>query len=274
VDEIGSHQGAFDSGRVEYRRRHPMPVGRKRVLIASGDDDLRRWLHGQLGQTGEYLTIEACACDQALHFVESELLDAALVDLDMPESGGHELCRLLRRRSPTISIILLSTTRRSDGEEILAFEAGANDFLAGSFAADVLLARLRARFRDFEQTTSAVFEIGPYRFVPAKRLLIDRETRRRVQLTSKEAGVLRYLSQHPGESVSADQLLRQVWNANDDRAIKIHTVKAHVSKLRRKIERNAEKPEILVTRADGYSLASSGLSMSSGGGQSPPLARA
>lgn len=249
---IGVPHRVSNSNRATYQHWHRPPVRGKRILIASSSDDLRNWLCAQFSLTGVYSVVEACACDQALHRVESALLDAMLVDVDLPELGGHEFCRLMRRHCLPIPIILLSRRVRTDSEEILGFEAGANDFLAGTFTVGLLLARLRARFRDFQQTDAAIFEIGPYRFEPAKRLLIDSENQRRMHLTAKEVRVLNFLCRRPGNFATRETLLREAWIIDAD--INTHTVETHIYRLRQKIERQPEEPKILITKAGGYRL--------------------
>lgn len=244
-----------DSNRAAHRHLHPPPVGSKRILVAQPDKDYRAWLGTQLALVGEFIVIEADSCEKALGLAGSETADAMVVDIDLPELGGHEFCRLVRRYSLPVPIILLSRREWSDAEEILSLDAGANDFLAGTFTLSVLLARLRARFRDFEQAEAAAVGIGPYRFEPAKRLLTDSETQRRVRLTSKEAGILKYLYRRAGTFTSREALLREVWSVDVGRGINTHTVEATIYRLRQKIERHPQKPAILITEAGGYRLA-------------------
>lgn len=267
MEGSGSPSRIANPNRAAYRHWHPPPTRGKRVLIASGNDDLRRWLCSQFSLTGEYLTVEADACDQALHLAGFEPVDAMLVDIDLPEMGGHEFCRLVRRHNLLIPIILLSKREHSESEEILGFEAGANDFLAEPFALGVLLARLRGHLHDFEQMEAVIFKVGPYRFEPAKRLLANEETQSGVRLTSKETDVLKYLCRRAGTVVRGEVLLCEVWAIDVNLGIKTHRVETMIHRLRRKIERHPQRPEILITDGDGYRLAANDVPAGSGGRQ-------
>ncbi len=99
------------------------------------------------------------------------------------------------------------------------------------------------------------FAIGPYVFEAQEKLLRPEETTlegAEIPLTDKEVDILVFLSRHANTPVSRDALLKQVWRYQD--GVDTHTLETHIYRLRQKMEKSAEAPEILVTRDEGYVL--------------------
>lgn len=116
----------------------------------------------------------------------------------------------------------------------------------------VLLARMRAQIRQFEQSEDAVFRMGPYTFRPSQKVLVDEERgSQKVRLTGKETDILKYLYRAAG-SVSREVLLDQVWGYNA--SVSTHTLETHIYRLRQKLERDPANATILITEAGGYRL--------------------
>ncbi len=93
--------------------------------------------------------------------------------------------------------------------------------------------------------------IGPYSFDPAAKLMSDETSSRMVRLTEKETAILQFLYR-AGRAIGRDTLLGQVWGYNA--GVTTHTLETHIYRLRRKIERNPARAEILVTEPGGYRL--------------------
>ena len=149
--------------------------------------------------------------------------------------------------------IIMLTGADTESDTIQGLEAGASDYVTKPFRLGVLIARIKARLRQHEQSDDAIFAIGPYRFRPASKLLIDPEKNRRVRLTEKETAILKYLFRAGDKAIARDVLLNEVWGYNS--GVTTHTLETHVYRLRQKIERNPAKAEILVTEQGGYRLA-------------------
>jgi DNA-binding response OmpR family regulator len=156
------------------------------------------------------------------------------------------------RREGVRSPILILTAADSDADAVLGLDSGANDYITKPFRLHVLLARLRAQLRQHEQSEDAVFTIGPYTFRPSAKLLIDDPKRKKVRLTEKETAILKFLYRAGSRVIGRDVLLNEVWGYNS--GVTTHTLETHVYRLRRKIERNPAKAEILVTEPGGYRL--------------------
>jgi DNA-binding response OmpR family regulator len=174
-----------------------------------------------------------------------------LLDVNLPDMDGRELCRLMRRQGVKAPIIML-TAADTDSDTILGLEAGANDYITKPFKLNVLLARLRAHLRQHESSEDAVFQIGPYTFKPSGKLLVVNANGKKVRLTEKEAAILKYLYRAEGQIVPRDKLLSEVWGYNAN--VTTHTLETHVYRLRQKIEANPAKAVILVTEGGGYKL--------------------
>ena len=144
----------------------------------------------------------------------------------------------------------------SDADSVLGLDAGANDYVAKPFSFNVLLARIRAHFRQYELSEDAVFDIGPYIFRPSSQILEIREDGKKIRLTEKETSILRYLYKAGGKAVTREELLTEVWGYNS--GVTTHTLETHVYRLRQKFEPDPTVARLLITEPGGYSLQGAG----------------
>jgi DNA-binding response OmpR family regulator len=220
------------------------------ILIVDDDPALRRSLAEQLELHAEFASRECGSGAAALGLVQEQAFDAVLLGAVLPDIEGHELCRRLRRTGIHAPIVMLAAADGlADRERALA--AGANDYVNKPLRVSDLLARLRAQLRQSGGGDDAVVTIGPYAFQPSARLLRDPSGRRQVRLTDKEAAILKFLYR-AGKAIGRETLLDAVWGYNA--GVTTHTLETHVYRLRRKIERDPAKAEILVTEPGGYRL--------------------
>ena len=222
----------------------------KTILIVDDDAALRRSLAEQLELRAEFASRQCDSGAAALALILQQHFEAVLVSATLPDLDGQELCRSLRRSGVQVPIVLLATAARAADRET-ALAAGASDYLTKPFRIGDLLARLRAQLRQGDGGDDSVLTIGPYAFQPNARLLRDAGGRRQVRLTDKEAAILDFLYR-AGKAIGRDTLLGEVWGYNT--GVTTHTLETHVYRLRRKIERDPAKAEILVTEPGGYRL--------------------
>lgn len=222
----------------------------RKILIVDDDDDLRESLVDQLLLHEEFDVIDAGNPSAGLELAEKERIDLILLDVDMPELDGREMCKKLRRSGFKSPIIML-TGQDSDADTILGLDAGANDYVTKPFRFAVLLARIRSQLRQHEQSEDAVFTIGPYSFKPASKLLVDNDERK-IRLTEKETSILKFLYRAGEKVVTRDVLLHEVWGYNAK--VTTHTLETHIYRLRQKIENDPSQSELLLTEAGGYKL--------------------
>src|ERR671913_811881 len=169
-------------------------AGPRPLLIVDDDVALRQTLAEQLSLDGEFGPAEAETAKDAEQMLTGPeaRYDAVLLDIGLPDGDGRELCVRLRRQGLKIPIIML-TGADSERDVVRGLDAGANDYIAKPFRLNELLARLRAQLRVFDHSEDAVFAVGPYVFRPAAKLLLEPAKGRKVRLTGKEVGILKFL---------------------------------------------------------------------------------
>jgi DNA-binding response OmpR family regulator len=223
----------------------------KKILLCDDDDALRQSLAEQLRLHEEFETVEVATAGAAIEACKGAHFDAIVLDVGLPDMDGREACRILRRGGTKCPVVML-TAHDTDSDTILGLDAGANDYVTKPFRLNVLLARLRAQLRQHEQSENAVFALGPYSFHPARKLLLDEESEKKIRLTEKETAILKYLYRAGGRVISRDVLLGEVWGYNA--GVTTHTLETHVYRLRQKIEPDPSNAQILVTEPGGYKL--------------------
>jgi len=222
----------------------------KKILLVDDDDDLREALSEQLVMSEEFDVFEAGTGAQAMERAKESLYDLVILDVGLPDTDGRELCRLMRKQGVKCPILML-TGHDSDADTILGLDAGANDYVTKPFRFPVLLARIRAQLRQHEQSEDAVFQLGPYTFKPAMKLL-ETEDQKKVRLTEKETNILKFLYRAQSGVVARDVLLHEVWGYNA--GVTTHTLETHIYRLRQKIEPDPSNARLLVTESGGYRL--------------------
>ena len=227
-----------------------MTAGR-RVLVVDDDEDLRQMLAEQLEIHEEFVTDGVDSGAIAIETAKNQYYDIILLDVGLPDMDGREVCRVMRRNGVKSPIIML-TGADTDADTILGLDAGANDYVTKPFRIGVLMARLRAHVREHEQSEYAVFQIGPYSFRPAAKLMLDTENDKKVRLTDKETAIIKFLYLAGERVVGRDVLLGEVWGYNA--GVTTHTLETHVYRLRQKIERDPSNAVLLVTEPNGYRL--------------------
>ncbi|PJE27734.1 two component transcriptional regulator, winged helix family [Pseudooceanicola antarcticus] len=222
----------------------------KKILLVDDDEDLREALSEQLVMTEDFDVFEAGSGAEATQKVKEGLFDLVILDVGLPDTDGRELCRLLRKQGLKSPVLML-TGHDSDADTILGLDSGANDYVTKPFKFPVLLARIRAQLRQHEQSEDAIFQLGPYSFRPAMKLLVT-EDEKKIRLTEKETNILKFLYRSTEGVVPRDVLLHEVWGYNA--GVTTHTLETHIYRLRQKIEPDPSNARLLVTESGGYRL--------------------
>ena len=228
----------------------PTMAQSKTPLIVDDDTDLREALAEQLQLDDQFETAQAATGEAGVAMAQERRPDLVLLDVDLPDIDGREVCRRMRAAGIAAPIIML-TAASGDQDTIGGLEAGANDYVTKPFKFAVLLARIRAQLRSHEQSEDAVFRLGPYEFRPAAKVLVD-ERQKKIRLTEKETSILKYLYRAREKPVARDELLTEVWGYNA--GVTTHTLETHVYRLRQKIEPDPTNARLLLTEAGGYRL--------------------
>ena len=217
-----------------------------RVLVVDDDPALAEMLGIVLRSEGFEPAFVADGERAMAAFRESKP-DVVLLDLMLPGKDGLEVCRLIRAESG-VPIVML--TAKSDTIDIvLGLESGADDYIVKPFKPKELVARVRARLRRNEDIAPEMLRIGDVEIdVAAHQVIRDGA---QLQLTPLEFDLLVALARKPRQVFSREVLLEQVWgyrHAADTRLVNVH-----VQRLRAKVERDPEHPEVVLTvRGVGY----------------------
>ena len=221
------------------------------VLFAEDDETLRTGLEAALSSEG----YETCGCkdgNEALSAFAQRRPDLLILDVMMPGKSGFDVCVEVRRSDPTVPIIFL-TAKTSEADVVIGLGLGADDFIPKPFRIRELLARVSAALRrgQLAATTapSDMFTIGSAR-IDARRFLVSTGEPPDQPLTVRELGLLKEFAAHPGEVLSRDTLLDEVWGM--DYAGGTRTLDQHIVQVRRKLGKSGDLIETV--RGAGYRL--------------------
>jgi len=216
------------------------------VLVVEDQQDIANLIRINLEIIGNKVTCCHNAKDafQLLHDNEFQLI---LLDLNLPDMDGLDICKTIRSHDAIIPIMML-TARTEELDRVQGLEAGADDYLAKPFSVLELQARVKALLR--RSNAQAANNIVPEQIKIAD-LIIDQAThcvyrnKELITLTSTEFSLLFFLAKSPGRVYSREQLLAEVWDYHND--CYEHTVNSHMNRLRNKIEPNPAKPTYIKT---------------------------
>jgi two-component system response regulator MprA len=214
------------------------------VLIVEDDAPIRRMLQRTLEAEGHTARTAASGGD-ALSAVERQTPDLVVLDVVIPSPDGLAVSRRLRSKGLAVPILFL-TARDAVADRVAGLDAGGDDYLVKPFAAEELLARVRALLRRGQK---------PAAVLTARGIRLDLETRvamiadRRVDLTEREAELLAALMRHPGRVIGREALLASVWDGAT--TADGNVLDRYVSYLRRKL---GDREIIRTVRGVGFSL--------------------
>jgi DNA-binding response OmpR family regulator len=203
----------------------------KRILLVDASPVPRHSLAEQLAREGDYAVIEAGSAAEA-RAADDYLF--AIIDLE----DGEDLARMLREDGYDGPILFLGSGSAQMGER-----------LAKPFRLSALLGLLSTHLGRHGEDRA--IRIGPYQFRPSAKLLTG-EGQRKIRLTEKETNILKFLYS-AGRTVARETLLHEVWGYSP--AVTTHTLETHIYRLRRKIEENPGRAQILLTEDGGYRLS-------------------
>jgi two-component system, OmpR family, response regulator VanR len=216
-----------------------------RVLIA--EDEARVAAALARGLRREGLAVDIAADGrEALYKARVVPYDVVVLDRDLPEVHGDDVCRTLNREQPETKVLMLTAARGVD-DVVSGLALGADDYLAKPFRFAELLARLHALSRRSGRARPAVLTHEDVELDPGRRLAT--RAGRDLGLSPKEFGVLQALLEAEGGAVSVEELLARVWDENVDPFT--NTVRMAVMTLRRKL---GEPPVIVTVPGSGYRI--------------------
>jgi DNA-binding response OmpR family regulator len=220
------------------------------TILVVDDDATFMHLVTTLLEGEGHRVVQAGDGDAALAAIDAERPDLIVLDLALPEMSGLEV---LSRVRPRIGVpIIVVSGREAESERVLAFDLGADDYVVKPFLLREFAARVRASLRRARITSDAVYSFDAVEIRVASREVIVGG--KPVALSRREFDLLAYLAARPGQVVSREQILLDVWRSSEawqDTA----TVTEHVRRIRLKIEPDPAKPRwIKAVRNVGYRL--------------------
>jgi two-component system response regulator MprA len=187
----------------------------------------------------------------ALKSIQLRAPDAIVLDLQLPDIDGLEVCRRIRRAGDTTPILML-TARDAVNDRVAGLDVGADDYLVKPFDLAELLARLRAllRRRNVGEGDETILRFEDLSLNPQTREI--RRGNRSIELTKIEFDLLELFLQHPRQVLTRDQILDLVWGYNFDSGT--NSLAVYIGYLRRKLEEGNEERLIQTVRGVGYAL--------------------
>ena len=221
----------------------------KKILIVEDEATIRGFEAINLNRAG-YQTVEAGSSEEALEIFDSDpTFDIALLDISLPGMDGFDLCKLLRERSSSLGIIML-TARTQEMDKVSGLMLGADDYVTKPFSPSELLARVDSLYRRVDMHNSGVraqnsdeIRLGDFTLNIRKRTLS--KNGHDIELTQVEFQIIEYFFTNPDTALSRSDILVKVWGEAYYGEEKI--VDVNIRRLRMKIEADPSKPEYLVT---------------------------
>ena len=221
-------------------------AGQERILVVDDDPSVTDLLRRGLSFEG-FAVSTASSGDDALINVREEPPAVVILDVMMDGLDGYSVCRRLREEDPD-SLILMLTARDAVQDEIMGFQAGADDYVTKPFTFEVLVARIRSLLRRRQQDPSESL-----RYADLTLDLLGRTAHRGprdISLTSTEFDLLALLMTHAGQVLTKEQILQQLWG--HDFGGNANIVEVYVRSLRLKLEAAGEVRLIQTVRGAGY----------------------
>jgi DNA-binding response OmpR family regulator len=226
-----------------------------RVLLVEDDDHLAEGVAFNLRNTG-YEVETASTGEAALETLGRRAFDVVLLDVMLPGIDGLDVVRRLRRAGNRKPVLIITAKNRAD-DVIAGLDAGADDYITKPFDLDQVLARIRGALRrevwargDPKQAVPDRLAYGRWTIDFAAFLATDPEGREQ-PLTTTEAAILRLFASRPGEVISRETFLKEVWGRTGH--LETRTVDNFVRKLRRALEPDPARPRhICSVRGAGY----------------------
>ncbi len=223
-----------------------------RIVVVNPDRIMAKLMHFVLAEAGHDAVITRTA-DEAKREVLGARTDAVLLDIDLPDGDGCELCKTLREEHFSGPVLFVSG-RRDTKDKLRAFEHGADDFVVEPFDPQELVARIEVVARRCQRSAveaqDAILRVGDAELAISE-LAFNVPDRSTALLTPTEMRLLECLMRNAGTTVTREALIERTWGY--DFLGDSNRVEVYVARLRKKIERNPSEPEFLHTvRGLGY----------------------
>lgn len=218
-----------------------------KLLIVEDEKDVATALARGLTQNGYSIDISENG-NQAIEQVEVNEYDLMVLDLNLHDVDGLEVCRFARGKKPALLILIL-TARGRINDVVTGLDYGTDDYLVKPYHLQEILARIRALLRRDLRCRDPLIKVKDICLDSVERVAWKAD--HRLQLTRKEFGILEYMIRHPGEVISQEDLLEHVWGSTINTFS--NTVRVHIQSLRNKLGDDSERPKYIATvMGEGY----------------------
>ena len=222
-----------------------------RILIIESNSLFRATLCQQLALEGFNNVIEVGLLANFDDILSDTNPDLILLSIQMPDGNGVEMCRRLRSKGFSKSIIML-IPKGAEDSIVRASEAGANHYITKPLRMVELIALVRSQLFLPGTLDDMQLEFGNLSFEPANKMLFDIGSDSMQALTEKETTILKFLYQAFPSDISKAQILAEVWGFQN--TVSTHTLETHIYRLRQKISQLTDRKLVLTTE-NGYRLA-------------------
>lgn len=238
---------------------------KKTILVVDDEENIMDLLVYNLEKEG-YNTLKAYDGITAVEMALKERPDLILLDVMIPKLDGISVCKKIRYylNMSTMPILMVSA-KDTESDKIVGLEMGADDYITKPFQIRELMARIKANLRkadakaslpaknETQENENEIIQVGDLTLDLKK--IEARVKGQVVNLTKKEFDVLRFLASQPGEVVTRERLLHEIWEY-DEYIGAIRTIDVTMNRIRDKIEKDKADPKILITkRGVGYYIA-------------------
>jgi len=205
---------------------------RRRVLLVEDEADIAEAMAYQLEKAG--LSVKIAKTGEEGLELSRRGVDLVLLDLNLPDMDGLEVCRLIRRQTATAHVPIIIVSARSDEvDRVLGLEMGADDYVVKPFSLKELAARARVSLRRYEAPGPVAQGYRDENFEIEFDSYLVRYKGQEIRLTSKEFELFRYLVERAGRVLTRERLLERVWGYESD--VDTRSIDAHIRRLRLKL---------------------------------------
>ena len=216
----------------------------KKVLIMEDEVNIRSFVVINLKRAG-YEAIEAGTGPEALQRLDEHPdIGVAILDINVPEIDGFEVCRRIRATNKQIGIIML-TARTQEMDKVTGLMTGADDYVTKPFSPAELTARIDALYRRIGGASAATELLTQGPFLMNTRNHTLEKSGDRIRLTQVEYSIMKLFMQNPGRALSREDILSAVWGRDYEGELKI--VDVNIRRLRIKIEDDTANPTYITT---------------------------
>lgn len=210
-----------------------------KILVVEDDVDLKEGLEFTLKEEG-YEVLAAETKGEAMAYYKTQKFDLVLMDCNLPDGSGFELCTHIRQNS-NVAILML-TARDGELDEVKALNLGVDDYMKKPFSLAVLKARIRNLLRRKEPDN--IIESNGIRINTKNNTIYKNEIK--IDMTAIEYKLLRYLIENRDQVLSKEQILTYIWDV-EDKYVDDNIVSVNIRRLRLKIEEEPSQPKYIKT---------------------------